>query len=118
MNPEQFQRVEAALARIEEGLRVLARSSLPTRDLPTVLSLEHAAAELGGISPQTVRRMIRAGDIRTVRISKREGIPRDEIERIARGEHSPNSRTAKESRAKAKSVSFSEAAFKVVLKKF
>lgn len=60
-------------------------------ELPMVLSLEDAAKQLGDMSVPTLKRMIRDGEIDAVSLRKRVGIPRSEIERIARGEPSPRS---------------------------
>lgn len=66
--------------------------------LPAVLSFEDACAQLGKISVPTLKRMIRRGEIRAVPLSGRMGIPRDEIERIARGEVSPKAAQPPKSR--------------------
>jgi hypothetical protein len=85
--------------------------------LPAVLSLEMAAHELGQISVQTLKRMIAQGEITAVPLNKREGIPRDEIERIAKGIPAEKSRRAREGRAKSKTAALSKAAFRAAAKK-
>lgn len=56
--------------------------------LPLVLTFEMAAQQLS-ISVPTLKRMVRDGEILSVPVFRRMGIPRAEVERIARGEPSP-----------------------------
>lgn len=71
------------------AVRELVELTKKSVSLPAVLSLEEAGKQLGDVSPSTVKRMIARGEVRAVPVSGRMGIPRDEIERIARGEPSP-----------------------------
>lgn len=68
-----------------EGLYELIRNMQTVARLPTVLTKENAARELADISLRTLNRMIADGEILTVEISPgRVGIPRSEIERLAK----------------------------------
>ncbi len=73
---------DAKLELIRQELHEL-KALLQARDgLPFVLSLEAAALHLGDISLPTLRRMIKAGLVRTVPINKREMVPASEVRRI------------------------------------
>lgn len=84
--------------------------------LPMVLDYESAAAQLS-ISPSTLKRMVRSGEIEAVPVAKRMGIPRSELERISLGIPSPHARAVSEARARAKMVPANKAAFRAVAKK-
>ena len=50
---------------------------------PRLVGIREAAADLG-VSKDTVRRLIKGGKVRLVRVSRRILIPRQEIDRICR----------------------------------
>lgn len=79
---ELEQKLEQLLQEIR-AMKTVAR-------LPTVLTKEDAARELANISIRTLNRMIEEGRIQTCEISDgRVGIPRSEIERLAKLKPAP-----------------------------
>jgi excisionase family DNA binding protein len=80
--------------------------------LPHVLTLQRAAQELS-ISRSTLYRMLRANELTSVRVHKREMIPSSEIRRLA----TPRTRRAqgaKERAAASPAAGFDAARFRVL----
>jgi excisionase family DNA binding protein len=57
--------------------------------MPEILSLEQAGEQIADRHPNTIKRMVRRGELRAVPLGNTIGIPREEVERLARGEPSP-----------------------------
>lgn len=74
-----LERLEALLGEIKERVEGLEAKLRP---LPTCLTIEEAAARLG-VSPSTMKRMIKSGDVHTATINKRSMVPVSELERVA-----------------------------------
>lgn len=88
------------------------------KPVPMVLSYERAAQELS-ISVPTLKRMVRRGEITPVPVAKRMGIPRPEIERIARGEpRLPASSKPRSARAKKQEAKSHGDSIRALAKKF
>jgi excisionase family DNA binding protein len=52
-----------------------------------LLSLKEVSA-LAGLSLRTTTKLIASGEIKSIRVGRRRLVPRDELDRFARGDHS------------------------------